>query len=205
LIVQVSYEKATYKAILLGNASRKSSTNGFTAFPLVLIKMPVALRQLFLNYLANTFDSRVIAMKLRPNLLSSILEKILEPPTEATRFSRGLQLSLAFPSVAPNLKSIDISLAPDDLDCFMKHDVTSQRTKKGPVTGPVTAALAAYLSNTLALDFEHPAVVLDKFVLGPFAFTSEGKVKITESSPEAKAIWIMLLEQAQSTRTLETV
>jgi hypothetical protein len=198
LMVQITYERANYKAILLGYADQKSSTPGFTSFPLMFLRMPVALKQLVLNYLSTTFDSRVVAMKLRPNFLSSVLEKILEGPTDAPRFSKGLQLQVVFPSVTPNLKSLDMSMSQSDLIQFIKQGNNHTRTHKGPVTGPFSRGLAQYLSASLALDFEHPGLVLDKFVLGPFALTSEGKVKVTVSSPEAKSIWNMLLEHAQS-------
>jgi hypothetical protein len=224
--VQVKYERLTYSAILLGDADRKTAVSSFTSFPLLLLKMPAALRELFLNYLATNFDARITPMKLRPHFLSSLLEHILDSAVstsdsglevDMTAFPRGLQLQLSFPSVTPNFKNMDISLSQEDLIQFIRQgqtlwDQRSFTTKsrsenlppsKSPVTGPFTTALSTYLSHHLALNFEHPAVVLDKIAIGPFAFGSDGRIKILDPSLEAQDIWKMLLEHAQVQRMQE--
>src|ERR1700760_3566664 len=224
--VQVKYERLAYSAILLGDADRKTTVSNFTNFPLLLLKMPAALRELFLNYLATTFDARITPMKLRPHFLGSLLEHILDSTVstsdsglevDMTAFPRGLQLQLSFPSVTPNFKNMDISLSQEDLIQFVRQgqslwDQRSLTTKslsehlppsKSPVTGPFTTALSAYLSHHLALNFEHPAVVLEKIAIGPFAFGSDGRIKILDPSLEAQDVWKMLLEHAQVQRMQE--
>jgi Kinetochore complex Sim4 subunit Fta1 len=226
--VQVKYERLAYSAILLGDADRKTAISSFTSFPLLLLKMPAALRELFLNYLATTFDARVTPMKLRPHFLSSLLEHVLDSAVstsdsgldfDMTAFPRGLQLQLSFPSVTPNFKNMDISLSQEDLIQFLRQGQSlwdgrpfaatkssaseNLPPSKSPITGPFTAALSAYLLHHLALNFEHPAAVLDKIAVGPFAFGSDGRIKILESSSEAQEIWNMLLEHAQIQRMQE--
>jgi kinetochore complex Sim4 subunit Fta1 len=225
--VELKYEKVTYSAVLLGNANHKTDVSGFTTLPLLLLKMPAELRQLFLNYLSTTFDARVLPMKLRPHFLSSVIEHVLDSTVtvsdsdldvDVSAFPKGLQLQLSIPSVAPQLKNIDISLNQDDLAAFIRQgqqlwDDRSYNMNqthmeglapvKSPVTGPFTASLSHYLAHHLALNFEHPAVVLDKVAMGQFAFGSEGRVKVLSSSSESQEIWRMLLQEAQRQRILD--
>lgn len=218
--VQVKYEKATYTAILFGEADRKAIVSGFTNLPLLCLKMPAALRELFLNYLKTAFDTRITPMKLQAKFLLSTLEHILEPTVtqddsgakvNTDQFPKGLQLQLGFPSTNPQLKNLDISLTQNDLAVFIHQGLAlwqqrqlglnrvSDRVRetKANVVGPFTAALSAYLTSHLALDFEHPAVVLDKIAIGPYALANEGRIKILETTSETKEIWSMLLELAQ--------
>jgi hypothetical protein len=225
--VQINYEKAAYSAVLLGHADRKTDVSGFTSLPMALLKMPAALRELFLNYLSTSFDARISSMKLRSHFLSSVVEHILDSTVtvsdsdldvDVSAFPKGLQLQLSLPSVTPQLKNIDISLNQDDLATFIRqgqqlwddrsYNMSQSHMEgltpaKSPVTGPFTASLSQYLSHHLALNFEHPAVVLDKFAMGQFAFGSDGRVKILASSSESQEIWRMLLQEAQQQRIVD--
>jgi hypothetical protein len=225
--VQINYEKAAYSAVLLGHADRKTDVSGFTSLPLVLLKMPAALRELFLNYLSTSFDTRISSMKLRPHFLSSVVEHILDSTVtisdsdldvDVSAFPKGLQLQLSLPSVTPQLKNIDISLNQDDVGTFIRqgqqlwddrsYNMSQSHMEglapaKSPVTGPFTASLSLYLSQHLALNFEHPAVILDKVAMGQFAFGNDGRVKILASSAETQEIWRMLLQEAQQQRIVD--
>jgi Kinetochore complex Sim4 subunit Fta1 len=225
--IELKFERSTHLAIFLGDPRRKSARSGFTSFPLLLVKMTPAIRQLFLNYIATAFDVKVTSMKLRSPFMASLLENILDATAvhsastveiDMATYPKGLQLQLSLPSVNPQLKTIEITLSQDDMANFIRHgqelwaqpslNVNPPRSNylpssKSPVAGPFTAALAKYLSHHLALDFEHPAVTLDQVVIEPFKFTSDGKIRILEKSPEAQEIWEMLLEQAQGQRMLD--
>ncbi|KAF1808168.1 hypothetical protein P152DRAFT_444369 [Eremomyces bilateralis CBS 781.70] len=52
-------------------------------------------------------------------------------------------------------------------------------TTDPPISGPFTAALDRYISEHLAFSLRHPAVSVIKVACAQFAFTAEGKVKIT--------------------------
>jgi hypothetical protein len=223
VLVELAFERATHGAILLGGAAEKSRVPGFTCLPLLLVRMPAALRGVLLRFLGTAFDARVAPMRLRRRFLSRALDTLIERRlaegqgetlVDAGAYPRGLQLQLAFPSAAPMLKNMDVDLNQSDLSDFVGHGqkLWEQRSSNGidhasesPITGPFTLALAEYLSRHLALDFEHAAVVLSKFSLGPFAFAGEGKVKVLESSPEAQEIWKLVLEESAVTRLKTTL
>jgi hypothetical protein len=50
------------------------------------------------------------------------------------------------------------------------------------------------------MSLDHPAVVLSKVALGPFAFSGEGKLKVVESSTISREVWELILEEAQASR-----
>jgi hypothetical protein len=212
IYVEIRYEKATYIAVLLGDARRKFATSGFTNLPLLLIRMPAALKETFCNYLTTAFDARATPMKFRPRLMGSALEMILEGAVvqhgsgfavDVDAYPKGAQLQLGFPSTTPELKTVNLDLKQSDLLEFLRQGQTlwNQRPTpspaqklNSPIVGPFTVALASYLSQHLALDLEHPAVMLAKISIGPFALSNEGKIKVMESSTEAQKLWKLLLE-----------
>jgi hypothetical protein len=220
LRVNLRFERAKYTALLIGEHSKMSSTPGFTSLPLLLIRMPATLRELFLDFLSTTFDTRVSTMKLRSSFLSSSLEGLLQqavpdgdedPVLDLESLSKGVGLQLSFPSVTPHLKSLDLVIAKDDIRDFLSRgnnlwrqfqtrnraDMLWAARPNSNVTGPFTAALSIYLNNHIAMEFENPAVVLSKVALGPFALAGEGKVKVLASSTAAVEFWAALIQEAQ--------
>lgn len=218
--VEIRYERATYNAVLIGDPKEKSRIDGFTNLPLLLVKMPTALREAFVHYLTTTFDSRITPMKLRSAFLSKSLENILENAAtrhteslqELSEFPRGLSVQLAFPSTAPDLRFIDLHLHQSDLLELRKHGETIWRQLQGTlsndnskdyrtlthphITGPFTAALSDYLQQHLGLDFSHPAVILSKFMLGSFDLSNDGRIKVSDPSSDGASIFYMLLQEA---------
>ncbi|KAF2136134.1 uncharacterized protein K452DRAFT_208309, partial [Aplosporella prunicola CBS 121167] len=185
IFVQLRYVKTTYTALLLRdpNAQQAPSAEGFTSLPLLLVRMPAALRTTFTDYLATTFDARVAPLKLRSAFLSATLEALLARLDADDRTSgpntplKTLQLQLAFPSVfaqgtgAPPLRCIDVSISRDDISEFFARGVRllsanpsllKQHQQQPTVTGPFTVALSHYLAKHLALPLSHPAVSLSK-------------------------------------------
>jgi Kinetochore complex Sim4 subunit Fta1 len=213
--VQVEYEKAKHSAVLLGDAARKSTTPGFTSLPLLLVRMPVALRQTFLDYLTTAFDTRITPMKLRSGFLSSTLEKLLNREAssqflDSGALVKGLQLQLLFPSATPLLKSLDISLSKDNVQEFLARGdglyreyrrriaaLDSALQPQHPLQGPFSAALSAYLNQHATLTLDHPGILLSKVVCGPFALSGEGKLKIMDSSDAAIVFWGSLVKEAE--------
>ncbi|KAF2427223.1 hypothetical protein EJ08DRAFT_559898, partial [Tothia fuscella] len=208
IFVEVRYEKATHSAILLGESNKTTLTPGFTSVPLLLVRMPAPLRELFLSYLTTSFDTRISPMKLRSSFLTSMLETIVEqtqyssqdedPSLNLAALRKGVGLQLAFPSVVPHLKNLDISIAADDIAGFLSrgkplwqhHQAQTQQRvtnfrPSSPITGPFTSSLSVYLNNHIVLTLDHPCVVVSKVVTGPFALAGEGKLKVTSSSTAA--------------------
>jgi Kinetochore complex Sim4 subunit Fta1 len=221
ILVEVRYERATHSAILIGNARSKLATPGFTNLPLLLVRMPAALKETFINYLATAFDARISPVKLRPAFTGSAMEKILSGAVvkhnsdfavDVDAYPKGISLQLGFPSTSPQLKTIQVELKQSDLLEFLRQgqSLWSQRPANSKVqansavVGPFTMALQLYLKENLALDLAHPAVVLAKVALGPFALSNEGKVKVMESSLQAQQFWDLLLDEIQRSSLAKT-
>jgi hypothetical protein len=205
--IDLEYERGRHCAVLLGDSAEKHSISGFTNLPLLLVRMPASLRGILLNYLTTTFDARISPMKLRSTFLTSSLECILERDgTAAGTLSdsvvKGLQLQLSFPSVAPMLKTMDISITKDDLLEFLNQgnrlwqQERSNFEKSGTVAGPFSSALSAYIQHHIALGLDHSGVLVSKFAYGPLVASSDGKVKVLSSSEATKEFWSGLIEEA---------
>jgi hypothetical protein len=217
--VHLKFERANYTALLLGERSKMSTTPGFTSLPLMLLRMPAALRELFLDFMATTFDSRISPMKLRSSFLSSSLEGLLQqtvakddedPALGLDALSKGVGLQLSFPSATPHLKNIDLVVGKDDIRQFQDRGkglwqaYQSRQEPNTPwatqpsstITGPFTAALSTYLSNHIAMKLDNPAIVLSKVALGPFALAGEGKVKVLATSAASVQFWEDLILEA---------
>jgi hypothetical protein len=181
--------------------------------------MPATLRELFLDFLATTFDTRVSPMKLRSSFLTSSLEGLLQrtvpqedddPALDLESLSKGIGLQLSFPSATPHLKNLDLVIAKDDIRDFQSRgeQLWQQYRARNPlgktwstrpnsnITGPFTAALSMYLSNHIAMELDNPAIVLSKVALGTFALAGEGKIKVLTSSAAAVEFWDTLIQEA---------
>jgi hypothetical protein len=226
VLVEISYERASYSAVLLGSPARKNRVPGFTNLPLCLVKMPTALREAFVGYLATTFDSSITPMKLPSSFMGRALESILDKAMQRhaqqlgqlTSFPRGLRLQLTFPSVSPHLRTCDVHINQDDMLDLIRHGQTlwpalqkQQQQQQTPssadyyptpskphIAGPFTAALAAHLRQHLALDYSHPATLLSKLALAHYDLSHDGKIRIHEPSPDARDVWSLLLDEADS-------
>lgn len=143
-------------------------------------------------------------MKLRSSFVSSSLEQIVAHNTAPGEILKGIQLQLSFPSVAPSLKSIDFSITKDDLADFLnrgeklwdKDSTTAMQS--GSITGAFTAAFSTYVLEHLALNFDHPGVVISRFAYGPFAVSGDGKVKVLAPSDAARDFWAQVIQEASN-------
>lgn len=205
--VDLEYEKGKHCAVLLGDPAKKHSISSFTNLPLLLVRMPVGLRDILLNYITTTFDSRISPMKLHSPFLTSSLERILErdggtAAALSESVVKGLQLQLSFPSVAPMLKTMDVSITKDDLLEFLNHgnrlwqEEQGRFGRSGVIAGPFTAALSLYTQQHIALSLDHPGVLVSKFAYGALAVSADGKVKVLSSSEAVKEFWSGLIEEA---------
>lgn len=218
--IELKFEKARHVAMLLGDQSQISSTPGFTSLPLFLIRMPAPLREIFIDFLATTFDARISPMRLRPSFLTAAVENILDktsaPEDEDPTFSldsisKGIGIQLSFTSAAPLLRSIDVSIPKDNIRDFLSRGrrlwqqyqtesrATAQLSNRpqSSITGPFSAALSTYLSNHISMTLDNPGVSVSKIAIGPYALAGDGKVKVLASSLPAVEFWEMLITEAR--------
>ncbi|KAF1838962.1 hypothetical protein BDW02DRAFT_564564 [Decorospora gaudefroyi] len=170
LHITLAYERQAYSALLLRDPAVTAPPHGFTSLPLLLVKMPGPIREVFLNYLRTAFDAHVGPLRLPSSFIASGLETYLDHL--ATRTSthsiqdviRQLHIQLAFPPTTSLLKHLDVTIAAADVAGFVDRGRLMQNTH----SKPFTAALSAYLAHHLALDLSHPKVVISRVSCNSF-------------------------------------
>ena len=181
--VELEYEKVNYTALLLRAAGDRNgrSVEGEEKLPFLMLRMPSAVREVFIDYISTAFDARIDTMRLPANVLGEALEGYLEE-VESTedgiqKLVKEIQLSLGFK--VEGLKSLDITIKREDIIQFLNkgREVVSKGVN-GKTKGPFMVALKQYLSNHLALDVEHGDVFLARVACGAFALGREGKFKL---------------------------
>ncbi|KAF2762146.1 hypothetical protein EJ05DRAFT_535412 [Pseudovirgaria hyperparasitica] len=185
--IQLQYLQTTHTGLLLRNPASKPPPNGFTSMPLLLLRMPQPVREVVLEYLTTTFDTRISPLKFRSEFLLSSLESLLahitdhESPETIPDIVKPLQIQLAFPQFTQYVKHIDITIARDDLHEFVCR---GQQLNAGS-NAPLTTALELYLSSHLALDTKYIRSGISKAICGLFALSSEGKLKLFAPAPRS--------------------
>ncbi|KAI9739149.1 MAG: hypothetical protein M1834_007362 [Cirrosporium novae-zelandiae] len=200
LLIELQYEKNLYKAILLQHSSPPDVINDshFTRFPVLLTRMPGPLCKTFLNYLSNTFDTRISVMSLSSQFMSTMLEQYLED-TSSSQSSivfqsvvRTLQLTISFPPpISPSLKSLDITIPKEDIIGFKKAGRRLNQVERagiGPTMGDFTTALSAYIDNTLSMSLKanNENIRISKIACGGFVIVGEGRIKLlSHTAPDS--------------------
>lgn len=211
ILVTLEYENITYKAALLAepeSVSRPDShREGSTSLPLLLTKLPNALRQTFLSFLSANFDSYCSVLHLPSNFLCSGMESFIEGlQGSASRSTaneivqeviKELQLTLAFsPSIAPELRSLNVTIARTSLNEFLRDNSERPRarTLKQKLHSPFIPNLSSYLETHLAmkLDLDGSAqnqlarqnVRLSKVACAAFVLGSDGRMKLVADQSE---------------------
>ncbi|KAF1992432.1 hypothetical protein K402DRAFT_416092 [Aulographum hederae CBS 113979] len=199
--IQLQFEKTSYGALLLRRPSSRTSMAGYTALPLLLVRMPAALQKTFIDHLSRTFDCRISPMKLRTNFLTSSIEQILHdlttaslPPLEFQSAIKSVQLQLGFPHLlTPELlRSVDITIAKEEIEIFLNkgrelptQPLLAEKSHREPtVVGPFTRALAAYFKSHMAIDLLHKSITIKKLACAVFALAGEGKLKLFQPQLE---------------------
>jgi hypothetical protein len=195
LHVEVTYEKATYTAILLHSQEGPvlEKETHFLSYPLLLTRMPGSLRETFVNFLATTFDARASVLRLPPQFLIAALEKYLVDITtdetgnqDVTSANHALKtiikdilITLAFDVPdGSSLKTIDITITKDHIWRMMSR---GQRIDTGEEPKAFSAALSHYLDGHLAIDLGNEHVTISKIACGAFVLGVDGRVKLFES------------------------
>jgi hypothetical protein len=175
LQVSLEYERQSYNALLLRDPAVTSSPEGFTSLPLLLVKMPGPIRDIFLNYLRTTFDAHVAPLRLPSPFITSSLETYFKHLAASTSTQsiqdviRQLQVQLTFPTTTSLLKHIDITIAGADVPGLVHRG----KLLKDTHNKPFTAALSHYLKRHLALDILHPKVHISRISCNSFHLGTE--------------------------------
>ncbi|KAJ5793477.1 CENP-A-nucleosome distal centromere subunit CENP-L [Penicillium paradoxum] len=203
ILVTLEYENITYKAALLADTgSSPNQRTGSTSVPLLLTRFPTALRQTFLAFLATNFDTYYSSLRLPSSFLCAGLDTYVDAlrtqggsgdNDTAEDVIKELQLTLSFsPSIAPALRSLNVSVARASLSGFLRdqsgQSAPKSRTLQRKLQSPLIANLTSYLETHLAmkLDLDGSSsnqtakqhVRLSKVACSAFVLGSEGRVKL---------------------------
>jgi hypothetical protein len=173
--VNLEYEKQAYNALLLRDPNTTTSPEGFTSLPLLLVKMPAPIREVFLNYLRTTFDAHVVPLRLSSAFLTSSLETYFRHLSISTSTQtipdviQKLQVQLTFPRNNTLLKSMDISIAGPDVAGFVSRGKLLPNSQQAPFT----SAFSAYLKRHLAFDLSHSKVQISRIGCHSFQLSTD--------------------------------
>lgn len=182
--VGLEYERQSYNALLLRDPGVTSSPDSFTSLPLLLVKMPGPIRDIFLNYLRTAFDAHVTPLRLPSSFITSSLETYFKHLSSSTSTQsipdviRQLQVQLAFPTTTTLLRHVDITIAGPDVSGFVSRgkQLGDGREK------PFTAALSHYLRTHLALDMLHAKAQISRISCSSLHLGTE-RLKLSAPDP----------------------
>ncbi|KAJ4287737.1 hypothetical protein N0V90_012441 [Kalmusia sp. IMI 367209] len=173
--VSLRYEKQSYNALLLRDPRVTASPDGFTSLPLLLVKMPSAIRDIFLNYIRTGFDAHVAPLRLSSAFVTSSLETYFRHLSadnsgqSAQDVIRQLQVQLSFPNATTLLRHLEVTIAGRNVAGFPSRG----RLLKDVKEMPFTAALSAYIKKHLALDISHPKVQVSRISCATFTLGTD--------------------------------
>jgi hypothetical protein len=204
ILVEVTYEKAAYSAILLQDTIRPNhnETPGFSHYPLLLTRMQGSLREAFLDFLSTTFDTRASILKLPSHFLAETAEKYLANVTNsengtmdsvaATRSLRTIikdiliTLSFDVPGIASSLRAVDITISKEDSwrmilrgQKLLQIENNQPASKNSKSSRPFTRALKQYVDRHMGLQLDNPNVKISRVACGAFVLGTEGKIKLS--------------------------
>ncbi|KAG0300054.1 hypothetical protein BGZ98_009535 [Dissophora globulifera] len=159
----------------LTHESRPSSV--FEYFNLVLLKAPVVVGQLVMQWLERKFDCRICRLLLQSYELRKVVNSSLEamynhPEGQEDRKSRSIELHYSFPEAVSTLDSISISLPSEDARQLLVS--RSQGSEAGLLDG-----VEAHCSDSMKIDFGRLSLV--RAGCSSWYIASEGKVKLTNN------------------------
>ncbi|CAM1510844.1 Fc.00g083570.m01.CDS01 [Cosmosporella sp. VM-42] len=250
LWIEIRHENAAYVALLLPGLSSASSAKGpeaedwtmqseashrsvginqdhFYHLPLLLLRMPLPLKNVLSDWLSAAFDCRISKMTLGTHTIISVWERWVKAAGLPDR-GPDFVVTLAFNSPLPDagnavdtgtddetmdnhnesgLRSMDITISPQDLRRFVRagatiqptnstststweHDPRERRRLAGgnsddgwawrsnkQTTYPFTEALGRYLDHHLALNLFHPSVRITQISCAGFVL-GQSRLKI---------------------------
>jgi hypothetical protein len=174
--VTLDYERQSYNALLLRDPDTTSSPDAFTSLPLLMLKMPAPVRDIFLNYLHTAFDAHTAPLRLQSAFLASSLDtymhRLTAPgSTQTIRDTlRRVSVQLSFPHTPTLLKHIEITISEDDVPHFFTR---GKQLVQNVSDTPFLAALSTYLAKHLALSLSHPNIHISKITSGAFTLSTD--------------------------------
>ena len=204
--IDAQYEKSTYTALLLRRSEPPMSREaGQMYLPLLMTRMPPALRDNLIAYIGTTFDTRIEPMRLSSQFMGDMLELYLEDVLAAVneqyeKRTKGIQLVLGFRNaVSTDLKSLSVDIRREEVMEFIKKgrsllkkpsseiDSAVRRANRSGESDkqpkPFMTAMKSYIAEQTALNIEHKDVFLSKLSCGGFVLTADGKVKFLAPTP----------------------
>lgn len=217
VLITLEYENAVYKAVLLPglrpapeNASLTSTTStereGSTHLPLLMTRLPTALRQTVISFLSANFDTYCSAFRLPANFMCAGLDVYVGAFLSSEYGDDGtledvvkdMHLTLYFsPSVAPTLRSLNITIPHATFGEFLRSSPTTPPANSSG--NPFLSNLSAYIEKHLSMKLDlgvssnarqYPAkqhVRLSKIACGGFVLGSEGRMKLVALSEKKPA------------------
>lgn len=204
ILVVLEYENITYKAALLaGPDDSRTHEKDSTFLPLLMTRLPNALRQTFTSFLSTNFDSYCSLLRLPSSFMSTGLEVYLNVFMSNTSqrsiledVIKEMQLTLSFsPSVAPQLRTLNVNIPRSSCTSFINNGNPTSNSANSPfLTG-----LSAYLEKHLAMKLDlgdssskshklaRQHVRLSKIACGGFVLGSEGRMKLVGSPGRAES------------------
>ncbi|KAF3051843.1 hypothetical protein E8E11_008817 [Didymella keratinophila] len=170
--VSLEYETQSYNALLLRDPQNTTAPDGFSSLPLLLVKMPGPMRDVFLQYLRTAFDAHVAPLRLPSTFITGSTETYFRHLSASSSTQsiqevvRQLNVQLAFPNTTTLLKHIDITIAASDVPGFVTRG-------KHARDKPFTTALTSYLAKHLALDISNPKVQISRVSCNSFHLGTE--------------------------------
>ncbi|KAL2855293.1 kinetochore complex Sim4 subunit Fta1-domain-containing protein [Aspergillus pseudoustus] len=229
ILITLGYENITYKAALLadpsslsslstkqkgkqpqrGRPKRTSSTSASTstALPLLLTRLPKALREQFIAFLSSNFDTYISSLRFSSDVLCDLLQSYvmgLTPPsaqgghaTENTVLTediiREMHLTLSFaPPIAPSLKALNVSVPRETFASFLRTGSSGTGGDDGD-SERVLSGLSSYLQKHLAFELglgsggvtlSSGYVRLTRIACAGFVVTGDGRVKVVGKTVE---------------------
>jgi hypothetical protein len=200
--IAINYEKVAYTGILLQqqNASESEPTvmeDGFQNFPLLLTRMPGALRETLIEFISATFDTRISKLQIAKNVMINTLEDYIEDcsitgdgDVQTSRaiadVLKDVQIVIGFEGLH-ELTSFEILVDKGDLPRLA--ETGKRMVRGGPVKmPPFSTALSKYINSHMALDTAHDQVKILRIACGAFVLGADGRIKLTEPQGD-NGVW----------------
>lgn len=202
ILIALEYENTTYKATLLAGPDNDTpERKGVTILPLLLTRLPTALRQTFISFLSATFDTYCSQLRLSSTFMCAGLDMYvntflssgsrdgLDDATDILQnVVKDMQLTLSFsPSIAPALRSLNVNIPRASFGEFL-------RGSNSDGSSSFLSALSTYLEKHLAMNLDLSVrasgngpgnslakqhVRVSKIACGGFVLGSEGRMKLS--------------------------
>ncbi|KAI5292787.1 hypothetical protein KEM52_006071 [Ascosphaera acerosa] len=184
IFITLEHENAVYKAALIGRAG-VGVEDGSLKLPLLLTRLPNALRQAVITFICETFDAHCAPLRLPSDCLCRYFEAYVRSLARADEefveaILKDAQLSVVFPPpIAPSLKGLQIYLPQATIGQLAQ----TNDGDSGDLQQPIFTALSDHLTKHLAMDVQawSPKLGRERIVQVSSAAVvlgSEGKVKL---------------------------